>query len=479
MKIDKVLRNHGNTRRMRSMIASGAAVLALGATAAQALPVIPGGAGYGMDTPAGRGGKVYKVTNLNASGTGSLKACTDATGARVCVFEVGGYIRLTEDLLIRNGPITIAGQTAPSPGITIRGAGLRIQGSNVLVQHLRVRAGDDINGPDPENRDSLKIEGSSTKPVSNVVVDHCTFSWSLDEVASIWGPHDNITLSNNIFSEPLNDSMHPTKDGGRLEPHGFGVLIDSSASGGRVTMVGNLLAHIVERNPLSRARELVYVNNMVYNRKTRDIDIQSQSSRTTKSTLEGNVFLQGPSNNATTRPIYLRTSGSYTLYNGSKVYVHDTQAPDYGTSLTSWVVLTGGDLSTPLVTSSSKPVWNSGLTARSTANNAVYNRVLQYSGARPTNRDTTDKRIVSDVKNRTGQIINCVSNDGSTRCQKNARGWASLSQTRRTLTLPSNPNGIASNGYTNLENWLHNMDLALQGTASASSPTAPATLSVK
>src|SRR5689334_4818000 len=269
--------------RIARVLLSGAAIFALGATAVQALPVIPGAAGYGITTPAGRGGKVYKVTNLNASGTGSLRACTDATGARVCVFEVSGYIRLTEDLLIRNGPITIAGQTAPSPGITIRGAGLRLQGSDILVQHIRVRPGDDIAGPDPENRDALKIEGSDAKPASNIVVDHSTFSWSLDEVASVWGPNDNITLSNNIFSEPLNDSYHPTKDGtGHLEPHGFGVILDTSASGGRVTMVNNLIAHSVERNPLSRARELVYVNNMVYNRQTRDLDVQSQSSRTTK-----------------------------------------------------------------------------------------------------------------------------------------------------------------------------------------------------
>jgi len=464
---------------MRSVIAIGAAVLALGAATVQALPVIPGAAGYGMDTPAGRGGRVYKVTNLNASGTGSLKACTDATGARVCVFEVGGYIRLTEDLLIRSGPITIAGQTAPSPGITIRGAGLKIHGSNILVQHIRVRPGDDLNGPDPENRDALKLEGSTSVPVKNVVIDHCTFSWALDEIASIWGPHDNITFSNNIFSEPLNDSFHPTKDGsGHLQPHGFGVIIDSSASGGRVTMVGNLLAHIVERNPLSRARELVFVNNMIYDRSIRDIDLQSQSSRITKSTLEGNVFLRGPSNDATTRPIYLRTSGSYTLYNGSKVYVHDISAPSYGSSLSSWVVLTGGDLSNALVTTSSKPVWNDGLTARSTANSAVYNRILQYSGARPTDRDNTDKRVVLSVKNRDGQIINCVSANGSRRCEKNARGWPTLTQTRRTLTLPANPSSKASNGYTNLENWLHSMDQKLQGVTSSTSPTSPAALSV-
>ncbi len=114
-----------------------------------------------MDTVAGRGGKVYKVTNLNASGAGSLKACaSDADGPRVCVFEVSGTIRITTDMMIRNGNLTIAGQTAPSPGIMIRGAALRIQASDILVQHIRVRAGDDPNGPDPDNRDSLKIEGS-------------------------------------------------------------------------------------------------------------------------------------------------------------------------------------------------------------------------------------------------------------------------------------------------------------------------------
>jgi hypothetical protein len=466
-------------RNLRSsLILSGAAVLALGATAAQARPVIPGAAGYGMDTPAGRGGKVYKVTNLNASGTGSLKACTDATGARVCVFEVSGYIRLTEDLPIRNGPITIAGQTAPSPGITIRGAALKIMGSNILVQHIRVRAGDDPTGPDPDNRDSLKLTGSTSVPVTNVVIDHCTFSWSIDEVASIWGPHDNITFSNNIFSEPLDDSLHPNEitGSGRMH-HGFNIIIDTASSGGRVTMVGNLLAHAVERNPLSRARELVFVNNMVYNRGNRDIDLQSQSGRITKTVLDGNIFLRGPNNLYSTRPIYVRTAGTYTLYNGSKVYVHDTYAPEFGTTLNSVVVLTEGDLSTPVMTSS-KPVWNTGLTTLATANNAVYNKILTWSGARPIDRDATDRRVVSTVKNRNGQIINCVSNDGSSRCSKNAGGWPSLAQNRRPLTLPTNPNGIDSNGYTRLENWLHTLDERLRGVTSASSPTAPAVLSV-
>jgi hypothetical protein len=462
--------------RLAQLLAAGA--LALGAASAQALPVIPGAAGYGIDTPAGRGGTVYRVTNLNASGAGSLKACIDGTTARVCIFEVAGYIRITEDLLIRNSKITIAGQTAPSPGITIRGGALRIQASDVLVQHIRVRAGDDLNGPDPENRDSLKLEGTDAKPVKNVVIDHCTFSWALDELASVWGPHDNITFSNNIFSEPLNDSMHPTKDGSALEPHGYGVLLGSSAYGGRVTMVGNLLAHIVARNPLSRARELVFVNNMVYDRSQLDLDLQSMNSRVTKSSIDGNVFLRGPSYSYESRPIYIRTNGTYRLYSGSRVYVHDTYAPGFGTSLSAQVVLTGGDVLGTLLTST-KPVWNTGLTTRSTADNAVYNRILTYSGARPGNRDNTDKRIVASVKNRTGQIINCVSANGSSRCQKNAGGWPTLTPTTRRLTLPSNPSSVASNGYTNLENWLHTLDASIQGVTQAESPLAPAILSVR
>src|SRR4029453_13697481 len=102
-------------------------------------------------------------TNLSASGTGSLKACIDATGPRTCIFEVSGAIALTADMAIRNGNLTIPGQTAPSPGIMIRGGPFSIRGSDVLIQHLRFRVGDNVVGPDPGNRDSLKIEGTDDK----------------------------------------------------------------------------------------------------------------------------------------------------------------------------------------------------------------------------------------------------------------------------------------------------------------------------
>jgi hypothetical protein len=461
--------------RPATLLATGLAMC--GAASVQALPVIPGGAGFGIETKAGRGGRVYRVTNLNASGAGSLKACIDATVPRTCVFEVSGAIRITSDLVIRNGQIRIAGQTAPSPGIMIRGAAILIYASDVLIQHIRVRTGDDPNGPNPDNRDSLKISGSSTKTVRNVVIDHCSFSWSIDEIASTWGPHDNITFTNNIFAEPLNDSLHPQYDGTGRMRHGYGVLF-GPADYSSITFVGNLMAHIVERNPLSRAAELVMVNNLIYNRGHLDVDLQGEDG-VSKSSVVGNEFLEGPSLNSDAKPIFVRTNGTYSLLPGSRVYVHDNRAPDTGSSYSALVTLTGGNVIPNLMTQTTVPVWNSGLVARKTTDSAVYSRVLSYAGARPTDRDSVDKRIVASVRNRNGQIINCVAPNGTTRCSKNAGGWPTYGKNNRKLSLPSNQSSIASNGYSNLENWLNSMDRSMNGAVQSSSPASPAALSVQ
>ena len=218
------------------------------------------------------------------------------------------------------------------------------------------------------------------------------------------------------------------------------------------------MAHIVARNPLSRAAELVMVNNVVYDRGNTDVDLQSQDGRVSKTSVVGNVFLRGPSFSRDTRPIIVRTSGRYSLLPGSRVYVYDNSAPDSGSTYSQLVTLTGGDVLPNLMTQTNAPIWNTGLVARKTTDSAVYNRVLSFAGARPTDRDSVDKRIVASVRNRNGQIINCVSPNGTTRCNKNAGGWPTLAQNRRTLTLPSNQASIASNGYSNLENWLNSMD---------------------
>jgi pectate lyase len=457
-------------RRTKAASAVLATVL-LSVSTAFAIPVIPGAAGFGIDTPAGRGGTIYKVTNLNASGSGSLKACVDGATPRVCIFEISGTINLTSDLVIRNNFLTIAGQTAPSPGIMIRGAAIKIQASDVLIQHLRIRPGDAATGPDPANRDALKIEGSAAKPVRNIVIDHCSFSWAIDETLSVWGPTDNITLSNNIFAEPLNESIHPAASGTGVVKHGFGVILGTSP-GNSVTMIGNLFAHSVERNPLSRASELVFANNIVYDRGTMDLDLQSDGVIATKNTVVNNLFIRGPSYARDTTPIYIRTSGSLALGPGSRVYQAGNHSYDYVREMMSF---TGGAIS-GLLQQDSYPVWNSSLSVLNTANNAVYDKVLNTSGARPADRDAVDKRIVSHVRNRTGQVINCVASNGTTRCNKNAGGWPTLAVNRRTLTPPSNPNGVATNGYTNLENWLNSHGQTVTGTVQGSSPSAPLAL---
>jgi hypothetical protein len=468
---------HAPVRRVMKPATLLVTALALCAAASvQALPVIPGGAGFGMETRAGRGGTVYRVTNLNADGTGSLKACVDGTVPRTCIFDVSGVIRLTSDLTIRNNQLRIAGQTAPSPGIMIRGAGIKIVASDVLIQHIRVRPGDSTIGPDPDNRDAFKITGTSTRPVRNVVVDHCSFSWSIDEIVSTWGPHDNITFSNNILSEPLNDSLHSQYDGTGTMPHGFGVLF-GAAGYNSITFVGNLLAHSAHRNPLSRAYDLVFVNNLVYNREQFDVDLQSEGDRVTRTSAVGNEFLEGPSFLHGPKPFFIRTDGSYSVNSGSRVYVYNNRL-NTGTSYSALVELSGGAIS-GLMSTTTAPVWNTGLVARNTADNAVYSRVLSYAGARPTDRDSVDSRVVSSVRNRTGQIINCVSSNGTTRCSKNAGGWPSYAYNRRVLTLPANQASIASNGYSNLENWLNTMDRSINGTVQTSSPASPTTLSAQ
>ncbi len=246
---------------------------------ANAVPVLPGAIGHGIATPAGRGGAVIRVTNSNASGAGSLKACVDASGPRVCVFEVSGTIRLADDLTLRNRYITIAGQTAPSPGITLRGAGLLVKTSDVLVQHIRVRPGDDAGGEPPINRDGLKIEAPATAPISNVVIDHCTFTWSIDEIASAWQYWNNISLINNIFAEPLHQSIHPEGK------HGFGVLI--GPVDGNATLAGNLFADMQSRNPMTAASRTVIVNNLIYNWGNTAIDLAEpwRWSRRTRSSV--------------------------------------------------------------------------------------------------------------------------------------------------------------------------------------------------
>lgn len=441
-------------RTRRCLLTAAAVASAVTSLAAGAVAVIPGESSHGIGTPAGRGGAVHRVTNLAADGAGSLKACVDASGPRVCVFEVSGTISLPDDLTLRNPYLTIAGQTAPSPGITLRGAGILVKTSNVLIQHLHVRPGDAASGEAPINRDGLKISGPpDATPISNIVVDHCSFTWTIDEVASAWQQWNDISLINNIFAEPLHDSIHPEGK------HGFGVLI--GPVNGNATLAGNVLANIQSRNPMTAATRAVIINNVVYNWGNTAIDLQSHGA-VTQNSVVGNVFVPGPDTASSAAPIGLRADATK-LRPGAKVFILDNHGPG-GTS-DPWSLADSiyGSLQLANFKSNAPLAWPAGMTTAPTSNNVVFNRVLKNAGARPADRDSVDRRIIEQVRARTGRIINCVSPNGSERCSRNGGGWPSVPENHRTLTLPTDPNKVTASGYTNLELWLHGMSADVEG----------------
>jgi pectate lyase len=178
-------------------------------SACHALPpagtAFPGAEGFGRFAKGGRGGAIIQVTNLNDSGPGSLRACIDAAGPRVCVFRVGGVIRFTSKRpVIHNPYLTIAGETAPGGGILLTHAGgpdgltpLAIKNSHdIVIRHIRVRT--DLAGAQRGSNDAFTIDNSR-----NVILDHVSGSWALDENVNSSTQADDITISWSIFAEGI------------------------------------------------------------------------------------------------------------------------------------------------------------------------------------------------------------------------------------------------------------------------------------
>ena len=242
-----------------AVIAALIAETALAATAERRLPAFPGAQGFGARTPGGRGGRVIEVTNLNSKGPGSFRAACQAKGPRIVVFRVSGLIK--GSVGIGHPFITIAGQTAPGDGICLQGS-LVIQAHDVVVRYLRVRPGDNpFIGRGPENRDCIEI---SRKGAYNVIVDHCSCSWGIDENMSGYSFPRDATFQWCISSESLEDSLHPKG------PHGKGMIVGGGAA--RFSIHHCLLAHNFGRNPLVASRRyrtgLAFDvrNNVMYNR---------------------------------------------------------------------------------------------------------------------------------------------------------------------------------------------------------------------
>lgn len=388
------------------------------------IPCFPGATGFGSTTPGGRGGEILKVTNLNDSGPGSLRAALQKSGPRIVVFEVGGTIFLQEDLVISEPFLTLAGQTAPSPGITLCGAGLQISTNDIFVQHLRIRVGDLPGKVDPGNRDGLQLLGPETR---NVIVDHVSVSWAVDENIGVWGGARDVTISNCIISEGLHDSIHPEG------PHSMGMLIGDKSR--NVAVLNNLFAHNNARNPRIKGDATVLVaNNLIYNGGKRFVSIGSASGPN-KVALVGNRIIPGPNTAEKTVGINIEDN----VVPGTKVYLLDNSAPGLR-----------NDLVIALVTV--PPIWLETMDPEGSC--SVDDRVLAHAGARPNDRDSVDTRIVQEVRLRQGRIINSP---------KDAGGFPEATQSTRSFLIPPNPGGDKNgDGYTNIEESLHEMANALE-----------------
>lgn len=356
--------------------------------------VLRGDMGF-ADARGGEGGAVIRVTNLDAKGPGSLRAALEAKGPRIVVFEVGGVIDLDGAGLGISEPfITVAGQTAPEPGITIIKGGIGISTHHVLIQHIRVRPGD----AGKAKRSGWEPDGISTSGgnAHDVVIDHCSVTWAVDENLSASGARTEgpeatshrITFSNCIIAEGLNDSSH-TKG-----PHSKGSLIHDNATD--IAIYGNLYAHNDLRNPYFKAFTTgVVVNNLIYNPRRSAIKLNYVPAewKGTGITPEnariaaiGNVFHQGVD---TVRAVPLvGTRGD--AYLEDNLAFHSDGSP---------ARITGGRV----IELEKKPVWPEALSPMPAGDVAEY--VVKHAGARPRQRDAIDARIIREFRQRKGRII--------------------------------------------------------------------------
>jgi hypothetical protein len=471
------------------------AALLLGTAAqAQTLPAFPGAEGAGKYTTGGRGSTtapttVMEVTNLNDSGAGSLRQALSGTlASRTVVFRVCGTIHLISRLNIPANT-TIAGQTAPGDGICVADKQTSVSGNNVIVRFMRFRLGDQyqnlgmVNGSGDED----SFDGTG---ILGLIVDHCTASWSDDEAFTFYRG-DNVTLQWNIISEPLNYSYHFETGDTDFERHGYGGIW-----GGRhASFHHNLLAHCVGRNPrFDGSRNLSpytagqenaeFANNVLYDWG----NYTTNGGEGGNYNIINNYYKYGPNTNmgssagvAIRSQIlnpYKQTSSPVLPY--GQYYVSGNYV-DNSAFITNhnWrgVSMSGGTMAdtTQAKATTAFTISASSLPVQSAQ--AAYTAVLAGAGCVLPARDAIDQRIMQEVQNRTGSIIDVQGGfQHGTPYSTSQAAWPALTcgaaptdtdhdgmPDAWETSMGLNPNNaadratIAANGYPNLENYLNGL----------------------
>ncbi len=477
-----------------------------------ALPVVPGAVGFGTDTPAGRGGIVYRVTNLNNSGPGSLRfGIEDASmrQPRVIVFEVSGVIDLQSDLVIRDDSfgayshLTIAGQTAPYPGITLRNYGISIRSHDILIQHIAIRPGNLVGTQGQlDNRDAIKIETPAGVTVSNIVLDHISCSWSVDEMASMWGANGaitNVTFLNSIFAKPIMNGEPDASGHSRLRSHsegthGFGPLVGPNTS--NISLIRNILAFNYGRNPAvaNATAGAQIINNLIYRPAPWPngvIRFDNITAAPHQVSVVGNAIVRHPTPfvmDITRLPdpsivdpqTLITTPTDHPSFYSTGIYISDNVSASAAFYLAdnrlldpqnnAWLLndeIVRDRSGTPATRLGADPYANSGGTSWAPwPSDQVEPNLLLGAGKFPAQRDPIDAALIDEMLDRTqpypagGTFLERFSDLG-------ADPWAPANlQNQRSLEVPENGNADDDgDGYTNLEEWLHLMAAAVETSA--------------
>lgn len=332
------------------------------------LPAFPGAEGRGAFATGGRGGEVYIVTNLNDSGPGSLRDAVSKSN-RIVVFAVSGNIDLKSELRIPSN-ITIAGQTAPGDGITVRDYPVAVYGSNVIIRHMRFRLGDRNN--------LIRSDAFNIMPgASNVIVDHCSISWGVDEVLSTYD-NQNITVQWCLIGEGLNLVNHSCSGlwGPRASYH-HNLIYSSKTRNPKFAYLGGGIDDVVD-----------FRNNVIYNWWEMSTYTDSQG----RINMVGNYFKPGPSTDSGVRDILIDPDSTVRLYLEDNYLVGNSEVTaDNWLGVKSACHRVDEPFPAPAVTTVSPK--------------EAFELVIKGAGATVPARDSVDRRAIEDLLNGTGRII--------------------------------------------------------------------------